>query len=565
MGVLDKMNDRLSGMISKLEQATSKSAVSAERVQDASGSRYGGNLTSAAMLGGNQKALDAAIKAETKARNAATRMLEAEAAEKKALIPQLKSEARLAAFKNRTEEQQARAYEAAKRLPGKGGAIAGMAARLMRYAAPAAGAYAIKGTADSLTGDMNLMQRGDLSQARRDQMYNESIPILGGFLRSLREFSEALRGTTEAVRQTMQNMNERRTEIGVREAGNTRIRGLELGVSRAEADVGATARNPLAPIQRFDQTTMEGRYAYEQYQQFRLPSQTAMTLSKRRAESARAAAIVATGNRLGLQRHFEQAHANELQARNRREAFNRGEMNLPPGLGDHALSVLTFGIRPAGPQVNRVADAETASGLTTSTAQLGASNTALQEGFRVEREANANAAREEAAARRDVTAAMEGELNILRQRASRMEGNAQGIGGMNPAERQQAVIAAQLISAHGIGNVPHELQGMLERAGPGAQRWLGLQREKFGEGSREYAQLQGLGIFESGTLAGVRGQRDTVQQNIQIQTDLNAGRLANEISKALSNDIHLLIDAIKVEIQHAIAEIRATVAVHNAQ
>lgn len=146
MGLLDKLTDRLSSSISKLENAASRTSGKASTAQTAL-NESGGNVRLAA-LAGDERNLSSAIKAETRARLAAAKQIELgvaqgkiELAQQKAVLPQLRAQAKLAATAARGHDSQLRAVQAEERLRMKAGVKLGMSAgdafaALMGPAAP---------------------------------------------------------------------------------------------------------------------------------------------------------------------------------------------------------------------------------------------------------------------------------------------------------------------------------------------------------------------------------------------------------------------------------------------
>ncbi len=117
MGLLDKLTERLSSSISKLEAAAGKTAGKVATAEAAAGAQSGGGGGSripAEFFTNDQRALNASIRANAKALMANAKAVDANTAEQKAMLPQIKSEAKLAALRNRTEEQQLRAQQQAK-------------------------------------------------------------------------------------------------------------------------------------------------------------------------------------------------------------------------------------------------------------------------------------------------------------------------------------------------------------------------------------------------------------------------------------------------------------------
>jgi hypothetical protein len=513
----------------------------------------------------SQKALDAAIKAETRARNAATKMLEAEAAQKKAAVPALKAEARLSAFTSRTEEQQARAYQAANRLGiGKAGhkAASGGAASggggmelgaLARFASPMAAGFAAMRGVDWSTQALNTAQRNDLSETQRNNIIGESIPVLGSMIESMRKFGDALDGTTEAVRRA-QIRHEENVIRGVSAYDvNERRQNLKVPPYAAWLHVQATEEMPYRPLARQDMMTPWGRIAAANTES-REPLQQAAVRSQRGVFVAR-----------GVFEHRDRvlnarlAHLHDLERLRGPLGENPALAGPQPGM---ALGMARMGNfsgqmiermlgynRNAGQGesvLGRVQDADVARERNL---VIERARSAVEEA-RGQREAAAGGlAQAELTARRDLVAILQQEKTIVEQKLSRLSEQAGRFGGMNPVEQQVGVNALRMIDRFGIENVPMEMRGHAAAVAP---QWMREQEMRAAERNPRYRELQamrdreGVPFVEQGSRAESIGQREAARAEIRMNMVIDERVLGERIAERLQGPLRDLLRAVEI-------------------
>jgi hypothetical protein len=530
MSALSDFTKRLDQIITRAEQA--RTAVA---------SMGGAGAAAGPASQAQDRALASAIRAETRARNAATKMLEAEAAEKRAGIPQLKAEARLSAYQTRTEEQQARAYQAAARLgigrgpgtaaPTAGGMSIPISAGMAGLGIGAAVYAARRYTQESMrwaTGAFNIAHRDDLTMGQKTQAISESLPGIGSVIKSLREFGQALDGTTERVRRENRAIDIARATLPIQFAGEREVRELRTKAMFGRAGADITAGLPIAAGVPQDYLTWRGQIAAHEHERMQ-PAQDAAVRALRDARLSRFQARALAGQRADAASALQGRIRYRDQAWAAREAYH--------GANPETLTRLRGDVVLANEAI-------------------GEASRTFEQADRAARQANVTAAEREAQARTALIDVMENQTKIEQARLQRMIGNAMRFGGAGPGERAQYEAAALYFQQHPEqwGQGATDLQNQLAALNPALAQQLSMQA---GQGMPEYLRAQERGELESGTLAEQQGRVNAAAIGVRVAVQLNEEKLATDIAAALNADLRPLIREIEVRAQEEAQRIMA--------
>jgi hypothetical protein len=512
MGAINDLNNKIKGLLGKLD----KSAANAASISSAIDSSRA-----------SPKALEAAIKAETRERNEAAKALAAETAEKRAMLPAIRAQGKLSAFTLRTEEQQARAYQSSSRLgigsgTSSGGATGGALGRSLgpMSAAFAVAALAVKATINTVGGLAAVGQRGDLADSQRHNLMLESIPILGGFVKSIREASNALAGTTERIRLMTVAFENARAAVGPAGEAERHIQELNASFGLAQTRRLAIGENPYAAIPSFDRTTVGGQTAFNQYQRTQ-PILEAATNAVREAQATRENAAM-------LWRQREE---------------NRG--NLGIALGTRNAAIAAADVR--GRRYNQASPAERvrlSGAAILAGEQAGQARQTFETSDQAARAANTEALDRERDARKALVGILTDELSRHREQAAMTRQNEGRFGTMGPGGRMRAINALRLEQRYGFGNLPIEQQQTLSGAFP---EYGQLRSQEFGATTPEYQEA-----LQRGALSGTGRSRaedfyrdQQITANIRNTINLDTEQLANFIVAGLGRDLGPIIHSIQ--------------------
>lgn len=390
----------------------------------------------------------------------------------------------------------------------------------------------IQGGFDFATRMGNVYQNRDLSAAQKENAFQESLPIIGAWNRSMREFREMIDGTTERLRRLQLSFE-------VAQAANPAVHRGEVEARRrsGEVDLANARRVALAGAQPaqmptgIDETTAGGRIRYQE-ELSRLPLRQAADEAVRGVQSARAAERIA---RRQLD-DFEASYAaRQGQLRRAGAQFNR-----------------RFGTAGA-PRDSTLGAAQRQSEVASELVRMDEERLRLIDRVR---DAAVGAANAEAAARRANIAVMQNELQIQEQRLRRTEGAARRIGSMNSIDADLGVGAVRRIREVGMENVSEEERRYARSVAP---EWMDAQEMNHGEGRRQFQELRGMlgdDFAAPGSLREQRDQRDRTRAEVNVQMILNEQTLAEQIVTAMERSVAPAIRALEQAVENIRINVR---------
>jgi len=382
---------------------------------------------------------------------------------------------------------------------------------------------------------MNTSQRTDLTDAQKRNQIADSVPVVGGLLKSLREFGRALDGTTESMRQNtvrhQENLAVDRVQAQV--TGRTNQIERELGTRQARHD--ATSAVGYAPLQTFDRQTVAGRQQHAEYQRL-------LPLQDRHVELQREEFTATRDQQLAQQQLAQATDRQAVALRNvmateqRYQRAFRGSDPRELQLAAHARE--------------RASQAESAIRPTYDTA-LG-----------VAEAASSRQAQARSAVRRNAIDEQRAQLGNLEDRYSRTEQGAATWGAASPIERSLGLSALRQVREHG------------ERAGPEAwsyaQRfapeYAREQQVRIGEESPERMQAIREGFrpsYEATPLREQDRQIDNARADIRVNVNLDAREFSRHTLRAFREVYGEMIQSLQAQVNEVRRNMQAGRAVVN--
>jgi hypothetical protein len=145
------------------------------------------------------------------------------------------------------------------------------------------------------------------------------------------------------------------------------------------------------------------------------------------------------------------------------------------------------------------------------------------------------------------------ELNLLKEKESRIASSARTLGGMNEGDKQASVAALKEIQKAGrVDAVPPEMLAMAQRVAP---NFIGKLMDEQGERDR---QRFGIGQIE-GDPESLRDVRAEIQQKdvkVEVAVNLDAKEVANQLSANIKGLVAEITTSISKEMQAEFARIR---------
>jgi hypothetical protein len=393
----------------------------------------------------------------------------------------------------------------------------------------------------------NAANRGDLSPEAQARHMGESLPIVGRVLSSIREFVDAIDGTTERIRRSMVDIS--RGHVIAQTSGQIEMSRFTGAGDLAGAKMAAMLAGGASPVpfHSFDRGTVEGQMLFQE-QQRRMPHLLQIAAQERRVAAARARV---SGLQSGL--HANQARLADLE---RKRQIHLG--NLQGFVGPHALEMEPTGQGgvggaqwPVDPIIgmaleNRDQAANHASQAMIINQEMEAGQRNRLQMINQIRAAESAAAQEERRHREMIIGLMREDINILQQREQMLSQTAQRLGAMNPIQRRLGVMAAEQIAQHGMGNVPWF---MIQHAQSVAPNLIGREAERFGESTPEFQTLRRLGEFgpETRSLSELRAAIDQLSRNLNLETLETETQYSNRILESIDDHLGTAV-AILIEL-----------------
>jgi hypothetical protein len=382
----------------------------------------------------------------------------------------------------------------------------------------------------------NTFSNASLSDTQKAQISREHLPIVGNLLKSMREFGQAMDGTTETLRANRDrfaNLGLEQSTHYSAEAEKSAFRGRLSEAQNRFAGIGGAS---AAPQQLFDRSTSQGQAAYQQAQRL-LPLQDAAAAAAREVQVARANEQAAIGRR--------DVGARTLRsAGNRHAAYGAAVANLDRQNRRYAHAWF-FETNPLSRAGAGAFGSPDLGGLHDPTGELDTARRSLAQAS----QDMATAANEQRTRNQAVEAAgtariqaeqrqhgamidlNRGRLGNLQQAESHMSSQAGRFGAMGRNQRIQALSAARQIRQRGIANVPHSLIELARQFDP---NFVESEAQRAGENTPEYRAWQQdfAPRNERGSLGDVRNDITTMQDQIRGQV-LDAATMAAKSQVAL--------------------------------
>jgi hypothetical protein len=453
----------------------------------------------------------------------------------------------------RTPRTTNRAYEGLVGLARRYGGPLGVLASTVGPLGVAAGGsmlanYAAQGALNTGAELANIGSRGDLSSAQAQRRIGEATPLIGGLMKSSREFIEALSGMTEVIRRINVDMARQSTMNQAMAPYRQELARANIAAGSArEIAAGYNAASPVG-FDSFDRGTVAGQMHFAE-QSRRMPHLLAIASAERAAGAARVRGRITQ----------EQANA----AGNRAAMFSaqrdQAMQNLQGLVGPHAISVPAPG-GPQGPNNNSswgsflaggiAGNVENRPGIAQGAANVNNFNERAMQAeqlriqlLRESQQAMREAAQAESTLRRANIGLLREEINILQTREQMVSQGAQRLGMMNPLQRRLGVMAAEMIEQRGVENVPWF---MIQHAQQVAPNLVGRQTERAGEQSVEMQRLRQLGEFGDATqpLSELRRSIDQLSQQLNMDILRDEQLTTNAELATVNSNLEAILQAL---------------------
>lgn len=480
-------------------------------------------------------------------------------------------------------------------VPAKGGdgaatltsglqAVAGGPQSLIAAGGPAAAAaigamYAVSHAVESLGKAVATLGNEALSADQKTRKLAESLPIVGGIYRGVREGVEGLTGVTERLRVMAVELAKFEAAAGVRGAGRLEIQAAEATAFGARARAGALAGVPRAAFGFAGGAPGQVFTAAEERELGRAERRAAIDISKRTADAevkasqaAREAAdkeVVARKDALAAAQAASDKAKEDLEKVKREGAPALGEgvaggAKRALGVAD---KVIPF-INPlAAGAIQGLAGGESKVALQAAADEAGKQAQAAQQALREveaaqQRAAQAaeKAAQAESAARKANLALARENLAVLKEELALAKGRAQAFGSMTIVEQSAAVAIAERFQKAGGGVAglkqltPEEI-GILQRGGGGeviqqAQQQLAQQSPLF----KQFQEAIGIKPQDIAEL-----QKKIVEANVAITAEIQIDeeKLGESIAKNLEAVVERIAKLLDIKIAVAIRDVEA--------
>lgn len=427
----------------------------------------------------------------------------------------------------------------------------------------------VKMVAKAYTGSLqwsahaaDTMSDSTLSSRQRQERVSESIPLLGGIAKSVREFGEAVNGVTDRLRRNAIDMDRFRTlqPIAAGMLHQTDVMGQAsyAGVARGRA-LGGMASPNLGPS---DRTTVAGEFAFQRFE-MTSPARERERMAQTEVQAAveaekfaggalrkgitdrNAAAGAAAASKMDLARM--QMQEKELYKGSGPPTWmTAGAMGVPGGLTALAglgsgLELMGFSgssskMRARGQMKGDVLTAQ--SGLSADKQKLVDAEERVLGLMRLQTEAaNATLQARKQAGQAGVETSR-AELEYAKMRTGLATTQARTLGGMGVMDRELGISSLQMSLKFGRDQVTDE---MWQRAKGLAPHTIGKMEEQGGEVHRARmrgmaAQMGHAGLAEEfkGTLAERRAEEYGLSSKVKVDTQDNAVRFGEAIGTELA-------------------------------
>ena len=327
---------------------------------------------------------------------------------------------------------------------------------------------------------------------RMEKVGTELVPFYG----TITEMRRNLDGTNNKIKADTMRFEVAHAQLDASMQINTFGQNARIMKAGGVAAQGAAQAFQVAPQQFFDRTTASGVFRQQEEAQRKLAVDELLR--------AKREAAIADGKALGI--------ANEMEASSKRLAASQGAYAMASAKVADIMKRENEGDRQkAG--LNEALLAQKLAG-----AKVTAEAAQNEELVRSHMEAQNELAMRNSQVRKAEIGQMRSELEILKTREQITAASATRVGGMHKGHRMLAVQAVKHLKQHGIENATPE---MIQAAESIAPLWVQKMKEKSGENSPEFKQLQDMGEIDDFTagqgknLKELRAAQDKVAVNIQ--------------------------------------------------
>lgn len=464
---------------------------------------------------------------------------------------------------------------------GGAGGLGAVLGKLGPYGAAAAAALGAVDTAANRAADtMNILNNGALTNAqKREMLLSEYVPLY----KSLKNFREAIDGTTEGVRKAKYKMEMGAAQVQAQYLGINKMRDVEHPYQEAVGIKGAWNwfKTPVAPWQ--DTTGLPGAGGpaaggapapgaggappapggapgppppvlawpasnpeYDRATARGSRKQAELDITLPAQDERRRAGVQAMGIKEAYTTQRGEAGMAKARATKKFEESQTAQAELEAKLKKEN--------RPGAPRDKKGIAEAIAKADTARRESAEAQKQAETEINRL-KDAGLKYAQAEHQVRQANVAVAKAELDMLKQKEDRMAGFSQKLGSMNEVDFEYAKEMLKTVQQEGIENLPAEYADAASQVAP---EYIAKQREALGAKragglAKEFKGIDDsqIGDFETTTLQEVREKVDKVKADIRVNIDLDAKQLANETANILGpiiSDIKVVVERQQKEI-----------------
>ncbi len=402
-----------------------------------------------------------------------------------------------------------------------------------------------QGIVEAMSGGsraINIAQNTDFTPGQRNTALAEMIPILGDLSKGFREFSEALSGMTEQMRQTQQMMAIQIPLEAIQRGAAFETAGLRR--DSAAATARSHAINALRPVQigHFDRNTTAGELAYQEA--------VGMAPHIAARDVAHAEATAARSRVASSQSALDENAAAIARAEGRRDAFIRSSPRVTSasssgdngGLAGYFLPGSTAGIRAAqGRGASQGNTIDNLSEQRRGEEELLDLQRQRKQLINETKQATIDAGETESRYRQQNIAILQQETQQLENRYRNISSSASRLGRMQPIDRAIGMAAFRRARALGIENLTPQEQSAVSSIAPD---FAEQQFRRVGEASGEFSQLQGAGEITGGTVAGIQEQLRQNTNQLSAMILENQQQTNTVIAAAMRDSVEGLAAAI---------------------
>jgi hypothetical protein len=384
----------------------------------------------------------------------------------------------------------------------QGGGLGGLAL----YAKAAAGVALVSHSMSQLAKAAEIYNNSLLTEGQRRRALAESVPLVGGLVKSFNDFRDATNGVTDAIARSAERMRMAAAELA-------RTASFEAGVIGAHGVLGpaTTAAGAWERVGVRDFTAgIPDASRVREYEAFErmLPGREAAVRAERRREAQLGLGRYWAEQRRGTVVERQQA---ETAAQMREAMAHNADVDFRAGRGDRGIVI--------GAAQNAIsAQNEYKHYLQQNIEMLGR-----------ERDAALGAANAESEARKANISQLQTKLQLLKEEEQRSRGTTIAFANMSQAERSLAIGYARQAKEKGFESLIPAQRELLRRAGAGEFVEQGLERM----GANDPLTREFQGLIGQRQLSQVRAEKvqTTAQINLQVQLDEKA--LAEQVKQVM--------------------------------